>query len=295
MARPDLSKPVGPTIADQGSAHYRFSHFDLDSVDGERHYRIWVAEPKRDAPPSGYPVIYLLDGNAALATLDEALLSEMSRAEPPVIVAIGYATDLRFDTTARAYDYTPQLPGGQPVVDDIVRERKGGGADTFLDLIEGQIKPRVSSIAPVDLKRQTLWGHSYGGLFTLHALFTRPQSFQSYVAADPSIWWQEGYILNEEKGFAPPPSPIRVTLMRGMAERVRDNDSDAVSAVVKARRKATESVPPDAAARLAERLARYSGVSVSYRAFPELSHGPMLPVSLGETLRSVARVSPAGK
>lgn len=287
MARPDLSQPVGPTLADSGSAYYRFSHFDLDSTDGQRHYRVWIAEPKRAAPAGGRPVIYLLDGNAALATLDEPLLAELDSHEPPVIVAVGYATDLRFDTTARAYDYTPPLPGGKPVIDDIARERRGGGADVFLDLLVQKIKPQVGERVSVDPQRQILWGHSYAGLFALHTLFTHPETFQTYIAADPSIWWQSGFILEEEKAFKSPNSPVRLMLMRGMAERQRDNGG-AVSAVVRARQQATAAVPPDAAARMAERLAAYPAMQVSYREFAGLGHGPMLPASLIEALRMAA-------
>lgn len=289
MARPDLSQPVGPTLADRGSTYYRFSRFDLDSADAQRHYRVWISEPKRAATAGGRPVIYLLDGNAALATLDDSLLAELDSHEPPVIVAVGYATDLRFDTTARAYDYTPPLPGGKPVIDDIARERRGGGADVFLDLLEQKIKPQVEARVSVDPQRQILWGHSYAGLFALHTLFTRPKSFQTYIAADPSIWWQNGFILEEEKAFKGPNSPVQLMLMRGMAERQRDN-GDTASAVVRARQQATAAVPPDAAARMAERLATYPAMQVSYREFAGFGHGPMLPASLIEALRMAAGV-----
>ena len=39
----------------------------------------------------------------------------------------------------------------------------------------------------VDPSRRTLWGHSFGGLFTLYALLARPGSFARYAAISPSI------------------------------------------------------------------------------------------------------------
>jgi len=46
-------------------------------------------------------------------------------------------------------------------------------------------------------------GHSYGGLFALHALLRRPQFFSRYAAAAPSLWWQDGFILREAEHPAP--------------------------------------------------------------------------------------------
>lgn len=44
-------------------------------------------------------------------------------------------------------------------------------------------------------------GHSFGGLFTLHTLFTRPDLFQTYVAGSPSIWFNDEFLIGEEKAF----------------------------------------------------------------------------------------------
>jgi len=142
-AQPNLAQTVGPTVADPSSpaaSVYRFEHWELDSADGARRYRVQMAVPRRTAPAAGFPVLYMLDGNAAFAALTaEQLLALEQGGKPPVIVAIGYATDLRFDTTARAYDYTPPVPGPGPTVDSGAHDRPAGGADIFLALIEQQI------------------------------------------------------------------------------------------------------------------------------------------------------------
>lgn len=285
VAKPDLSQPLGSTLADRGSPHYRFSRQELASADGQRHYRIWIATPEQAAPPAGYPVLYLLDGNAALGALQEAQLADLARRGPPVLVFIGYATDLRFDVTARAYDYTPPLPGGEPVIDDIARGRRGGGADVFLDLIEQRIKPLVQAQAPIDLTRQSLWGHSYGGLLTLHALFTRPASFQRYIAADPSLWWQGGFILQEARAFLTRPQAFDLTLLTAGAARERPPAGKNEDPQVRARREAVAALPANAAERLAAQLAAAGHGPVRYKRYADLGHGPMLPASLGPALR----------
>ena len=87
-AQPDLSQRIGQTVADTGAPGYRFERFVLDSNDGQRHYRIQVAVPDVPAPAGGFPVAYLLDGNAALMETGAAQLEALSKsARPPTRTA----------------------------------------------------------------------------------------------------------------------------------------------------------------------------------------------------------------
>ena len=63
FAQPDLTQKAGPSVADAPSDSYRFDRFELDSADGGRRYRVQLAVPRAAPPPSGFPVLYLLDGN----------------------------------------------------------------------------------------------------------------------------------------------------------------------------------------------------------------------------------------
>lgn len=263
-------KPVGPTIADVQSSIYRFEQIMMNSVDGKRHYRVQIGIPKSAPPATGYPVIYMLDGNAALATLTAADLQRLSTRSAPVIVALGYDTQARHDTMARAYDYTPPVsPASKSAEDVMVRGRPGGGADIFLDLIVSQIKPAVQALAPIDRSRQTLWGHSYGGLFTLHTLLTRPELFTRYVAGDPSIWWGNGAVLQSAHTLNPKIDASKTIVM-----------------MVGGQRRSGGQVPGEAfesAQSLSKRLAA-TGAITRYESFPDFSHGQMLEASLRPAL-----------
>ena len=176
---------------------YRFSAVDLDSVDGQRHYRLWLGRPLQAPPAAGYPVVWMLDGNAAVGALDESTLRRLADGDAPLLVAIGYRTPLRIDRAGRTFDYTPASPG-QADQRDPLNGLPSGGADA-LDLLRDGMRPAVA--APLDTARQTLWGHSYGGLLVLHALFTRPGEFARYAAVSPSLWWRDGAILGERAGL----------------------------------------------------------------------------------------------
>ncbi|KAB2492384.1 alpha/beta hydrolase, partial [Enterobacter hormaechei] len=181
FAKPDM-QPLGPNIADKGSAFYHFSVNSFDSADGSRHYRVWTAVPNKAAPASGYPILYMLDGNAVMDRLNDDLLKQLAEKSPPVIVAVGYQTNLPFDLNGRAYDYTPAAESGKTDT----RSRKSGGSNDFRQLLETRIAPKVEQGLNIDRQRRGLWGHSYGGLFVLDAWLSSPY-FRTYYSASPSL------------------------------------------------------------------------------------------------------------
>lgn len=140
-AKPDM-RPLGPNIADKGSVFYHFSVTSFDSVDGTRHYRVWTAVPNTTAPASGYPILYMLDGNAVMDRLDDELLKQLSEKTPPVIVAVGYQTNLPFDLNSRAYDYTPAAESRKTDLHSGHFSRKSGGSNNFRQLLETRIAPK---------------------------------------------------------------------------------------------------------------------------------------------------------
>jgi uncharacterized protein len=285
LAQPAQAAPLGRTIADVGSAYYRFERLSLTSEDGARVYCIWVATPRKAAPPSGRPVAWLLDGDAALARIDEALLARLDAGDPPVIVTIGYEGDRQFDVLARAFDYTPRTSGDVAAVDPA--GRPGGGADAFLTLLHDRIGPEVARRVAVDPRRSLIWGHSYGGLCVLHAALTRPDAYHAFVAASPSLWWGYGAVLKEAPPFLARPSrpDMTLTLLVGEDEAKGRSSRPHVHPM-------WTSVPAGATRDLATQLTG-AGVDVRYGQMPGQGHGGMLAASLIPTLLSLAGVGPA--
>ncbi len=281
-AKPDLTRVMGETLAERGSDFYTFEHFDLPSADAQRHYRVYLAIPKQAAPTSGYPVLYMLDGNAALAALKDQWFSALP--ETPLLVMVGYAGERMINAPARTLDYTPAPQAGQPLV---FQGRMAGGASAFLQLIESRIKPTVEANYVLDKQRQSIWGHSFGGLFVLNTLFTKPQSFNRYIAASPSLWWQSGLILEIEKQL---PADVQAQLLilhgelEGLAQKGRE--------VPKARSTAMRAVGVDAVPKMLKRLAAFPGLQLGYKQLPGLGHGPMLPASIPWALKVATEPQP---
>lgn len=299
LAQPDLSRRVGVTVADQAIPGWRFERLTAEATATGRRYRLTLAIPTGQAPDPGHPLAWLLDGNAALMDLRADTLARLAKApSPPVIVFIAHDNDLRIDGDARAFDYTPRRAGDETSQRDSQAGRRNGGADAFLDFIQNEALAAVARRVKVDAKQQALWGHSYGGVFVLHALFTRPDAFQRFGAADPSLWWGDGYLLKEENaardwtGNAP-------SLHLWIGEGAKNPSAHASPppgardpAAVDAMRRARQSVPPDATPRMAERL-RARGLPVTLDSLAGLSHGQTLGASLPLFLDEIAGGSPA--
>lgn len=258
-----------PTLADRGSAHYRFERLHVDSADGQRRYRLDLAIPRRAAPPAGYPVVYLLDGNNVMAELREDWLAELDAGNPPVLVMIGYDIEERYDMDLRTRDYT------------------GASSAEFLKVVESSIKPLVQAQQPIDRTRQMLWGHSFGGLYVLYALFEHPGAFQTYVAASPSLWFQpETFAKGSRFQGIQEGSTRQVLIMRGSKEG--NPPITHFDGGLPERRKAMAAVPADANLQLARHLASLPGMNVSYREFAGLAHGEMFTAALYPALRLAA-------
>lgn len=203
----------------QAATLTRSASFELTSRYTGQHYRIFVGLPAGKPPANGYPVLWMLDGNVSFP------LTELVRADRPVagrqpvdglVVAVGYASGAAFDVDARAADYTPATTA--PTGDKL--SPRHGGADAFLDFLTLELRPLIAKQFPLDPNRHTLFGFSYGGLFTLYTLTTRRHAFARYWAASPSLWYGQRHLagLLEKAGSRANGTPRRVTITVGREE-----------------------------------------------------------------------------
>jgi hypothetical protein len=182
-------KPTGPVLAT------RESQFDFVSQLNGLAYRVMISGPKTE-PGKTYPVLYVLDGNWYFRAASDTATWGSGPFEPAIVVGIGYPTeDYAEVRRRRALDLSvreepKRFPDGS------------GGCDTFLRMIEQDIKPFVASRHPIDPKRQMLYGKSLGGLAALRALLRYPTTFGTYVIVSPSIWQGNKAVLEDEAAFA---------------------------------------------------------------------------------------------
>ena len=168
-------------------------------------YRLGVSTPMRDAPPGGYPVLFVLDGDANFGAASETARSQSifsPGVDAALVVAIGYPVGELRDILRRRYlDLTTPAPPEPMTPSDPYFGSVTGGMDAFLDVIEQEILPMVAGRFPIDDGRRALFGHSLGGLTALRALLTRPTLFDSVVASSPSLHWDDRAIFGDAQRF----------------------------------------------------------------------------------------------
>ncbi len=292
-----LASVALPARAEADFSIERTEQWSMTSAKGDV-YSVSIALPQIPAPATGYRVIYALDPQWSFATLVETARLQEDLLGPTVIVGIGYP---QFSNDRRMFDMT--IPADRATLPNNRFDPPYGaigGADAFLTFIETMVKPAVAKRVRINGSQQTLVGHSLGGLLVLHALFTRPDSFQTYAAGSPSIWWGDRAINRELQAFAKRdlPAPRRLLITVGGLEQRSSPAQDALAAssvaaedraaVVKMSRCITrEMAQVDHARWLAQRL-RDAGppqLEVRYVEFDDEDHLSVVPSFLARAVR----------
>jgi predicted alpha/beta superfamily hydrolase len=133
--------------------------------------------------PRAYPVLYMTDGGAQLAHTVAVVdfLNREGRVPELILVGIGN-TDRTRDLTPTHVEQT-----------NFGRFPTSGGADRFLSFIETELIPYIEQNFRTQPYR-AFAGHSFGGLFAMHALMTRPRLFNSVIAVSPTLTWDDHLI-----------------------------------------------------------------------------------------------------
>ncbi|PAF42501.1 alpha/beta hydrolase-fold protein [Helicobacter sp. 11S02596-1] len=179
-----------PKIQKKVYQYFTIKDFILKSAQG-KDYKIFLAIPLKNH--GKYRVLYMLDGNKQFPMI---LNAYEPITNPPLIVAIGYPGELGYDIVRRTFDYTPKVDGTKIAHSE--KFAKGGGAEFFYDFITHTLKPFIAKHYAIDSENQTLFGHSFGGLFALYVMFYHPEAFSDYIAASPSLWWGDGSFIPQD-------------------------------------------------------------------------------------------------
>ena len=118
--------------------------------------------------------------------------------------------------TDRTRDLTPTKATGLNAAQFLT-----AGADNFLKFIETEVIPEIEKRYRVQPYR-VLAGHSFGGLFAVHALITRPELFNSYVAVSPSLQWSDEATLKRAEEFFKARKELNATLFTSLGNEPGD-------------------------------------------------------------------------
>lgn len=145
-----------------------------------------------------YPVIYLLDGSADEDFIHVAGLVQFGSFSwinlMPESIVVGIANvdrkrDFTFHTDVKS------LKKNHPTT---------GHSAPFIEFIEKELIPLIHDRYHTN-DVSTLIGQSLGGLLASEILYKKPDMFTNYIIVSPSLWWDEGSLLEQ------PLKPIKPT------------------------------------------------------------------------------------
>ena len=172
-----------------------FTEHSLESeiLEEGRTYWLYLPPSYGENFDESYPVLYLLDAENHFAPLT-GILDFMSAKHGgdriPEAIVIGVPN------TDRTRDLTPT----HTLIGEEGREetylKHSGGGQAFLQFVRRELFEDVEARYRASDHR-VLIGHSFGGILTLYAFLNEPHMFRSYIAADPSFWWDNQVLTRQ--------------------------------------------------------------------------------------------------
>ena len=151
---------------------------------------IYLPEGYNPKDTTKYPVIYLLDGSADEDFIHIAGLVQFNSFEwinqVPKSIVVGIATvdrrrDFTFPTT---------------ITEDKETYPTTGHSDKFISFVEKELQPYIQTNYKINSSK-TIIGQSLGGLLATEILLKKPTLFNKYIIISPSLWWDNGSLLNQ--------------------------------------------------------------------------------------------------
>ncbi len=148
---------------------------------------VWTPTEYENGTES-YPVIYMPDGGIKedfphIANTIAKLIEEKSI--PPIILVGIENTERRRDLTGYSEsDFDAKLA---PQTD---------GAKNFRAFITDELFSEIEKRYRLKNNKGII-GESLAGLFVMETFMQHPESFDFYIAFDPSIWWNDHYLVQQ--------------------------------------------------------------------------------------------------
>jgi hypothetical protein len=230
-----------------------------------RRINVYLPPGYSEKPDTRMPVLYMPDGGLAEDFLHVAGLVQISvtngTMRPFLLVGI--------ENTERRRDMT----GPTEVAEDRKIAPRVGGSAAFRRFLREELMPQVKRRYRTT-DETAIVGESLAGLFVVETFLLEPDLFDTYLAFDPSLWW------NNE------------ALVRGADERLR-----AQPALKKTLYFASSEEKDIAAAaqKLAETLGKRAGTGLHwhYERMPEEKHSTIYHPAALRAFRAVFKPSPS--
>jgi predicted alpha/beta superfamily hydrolase len=156
-----------------------------------RRINVYLPPGYQESAETRLPVLYMPDGGMAEDFLHVAGLVQVSvgngTMRPFLLVGI--------ENTQRRRDLT----GPTENENDKKIAPRVGGSEAFRKFIRDELMPQVKGRYRTTDERAIV-GESLAGLFVVETFILEPDLFDTYIAFDPSLWWNNQKLLGDAGG-----------------------------------------------------------------------------------------------
>jgi predicted alpha/beta superfamily hydrolase len=159
-----------------------------------RRINVYLPPDYSATPTTRLPVLYMPDGGVGEDFIHLAGLVQVSTGNgtmrPFILVGI--------ENTQRRRDLT----GPTTVARDLSIAPRVGGSGEFRRFIRTELMPAIRTRYRTT-EETGIVGESLAGLFVVETFFLEPELFDTYIAFDPSLWWNNAVLASDSTFRAP--------------------------------------------------------------------------------------------
>lgn len=174
---------------------------------------IFLPDSYADSTDKHYPVLYFVDAYWDMPLLNSIHGQLVWDRVLPELIMVGFSypgENPNYDEL-RTCDLTPTKIADNP---------NAGDGPKFLQFIEETVIPYIESNYRADKNERAISGSSLGGLFTLYAMYEKPQLFKRFISISPAVFWDNAYLSIRDSLYAEKNEslPARLFLSQGSDE-----------------------------------------------------------------------------
>lgn len=202
--------------------------FTLRSVglSEERRINVYLPAAYAEGKDTRLPVLYMADGGVQedfvhIAGLVQ-ILSANGSMRPFILVGV--------ENTERRRDLTG--PTTDP--EDLKMAPRAGGSVKFRTFVRDELMLAIKARYRTTDERAII-GESLAGLFVVETMLVEPKLFDTYIAVDPSLWWNKSALIKQAEALLKKRPKVSSTLfVAGSGGEGNGGVVDAFAAVLKA-------------------------------------------------------------
>jgi predicted alpha/beta superfamily hydrolase len=156
-----------------------------DILQEQRSLKVFIPDTWKPDSTEKFEVIYLTDGEWVKELFPFIYRFTRNENYAPPLMLVAIPNRYIDKANQRDRDFLPVHVPDNPI---------SGGADKFISFLKNELIPYIDKTYPTN-GTNSLYGHSYGGLFSMYTFLMEPELFETCYATDPSFRWDNDFVI----------------------------------------------------------------------------------------------------